>query len=105
MALLGCGGDRDKTKRPKMGAAAAAGRSGDCHFRQSQDRKDPGGIIQDILARGCIVPQTPHIVVEDRAAAAIVYAMDHAQKDDVIVLMGKGHETYQIVGAGETPPG
>ena len=41
--------------------------------------------------------QTPHIVLENRIEA-IHYAMDHAQKDDVIVLMGKGHETYQIIG-------
>ncbi len=97
VALLGCGGDRDKTKRPKMGAAAAALADLVIVTSDNPRTEDPGGIIQDILA-GMYRSQTPHIVVEDRAAA-IVYAMDHAQKDDVIVLMGKGHETYQIVGA------
>ena len=97
VALLGCGGDRDKTKRPKMGAAAAALADLVIVTSDNPRTEDPGGIIQDILA-GMYRSQTPHIVVEDRAAAS-VYAMDHAQKDDVIVLMGKGHETYQIVGA------
>ena len=95
VALLGCGGDRDKTKRPKMGAAAAALADLVIVTSDNPRTEDPRGIIQDILA-GMYRSQTPHIVVEDRAAA-IVYAM--AQKDDVIVLMGKGHETYQIVGA------
>ena len=97
VALLGCGGDRDKTKRPQMGAAAAALADLVIVTSDNPRTEDPRGIIQDILA-GMYRSQTPHIVVEDRAAA-IVYAMDQAQKDDVIVLMGKGHETYQIVGA------
>ena len=97
VALLGCGGDRDKTKRPKMGAAAAALADLVIVTSDNPRTEDPRGIIQDILA-GMYRSQTPHIVVEDRAAA-IVYAMDQALKDDVIVLMGKGHETYQIVGA------
>ena len=97
VALLGCGGDRDKTKRPKMGAAAAALADLVIVTSDNPRTEDPRGIIQDILA-GMYRSQTPHIVVEDRSAA-IVYAMDQAQKDDVIVLMGKGHETYQIVGA------
>ena len=97
VAVLGCGGDRDKTKRPKMGAAAAALADLVIVTSDNPRTEDPRGIIQDILA-GMYRSQTPHIVVEDRAAA-IVYAMDQAQKDDVIVLMGKGHETYQIVGA------
>ena len=95
VALLGCGGDRDKTKRPKMGAAAAALADLVIVTSDNPRTEDPRGIIQDILA-GMYRSQTPHIVVEDRAAA-IVYAMDQAQKDDVIVLMGKGHETYQIL--------
>ena len=96
VALLGCGGDRDKTKRPKMGAIAAALSDLVIVTSDNPRMEDPKGIIQDILA-GMYRSQTPHIVVEDRAAA-IAYAMDHGQKGDVIVLMGKGHETYQIVG-------
>ena len=96
VALFGCGGDRDKTKRPKMGALAA--KLADLVIVTSDNPRteDPAGIIQDILA-GMYQSQTPHIVVVDRVEA-IHYAMDHAERDDVIVLMGKGHETYQIVG-------
>jgi UDP-N-acetylmuramoyl-L-alanyl-D-glutamate--2,6-diaminopimelate ligase len=56
----------------------------------------PGEIIQDILA-GMEGTKTPYVVVENRIEA-IHWAMDHARKDDVIVLCGKGHETYQVVG-------
>ena len=55
----------------------------------------PGDIIRDILA-GMEDTETPYMVVEDRAEA-ICWAMDHAQPGDVIVLAGKGHETYQEV--------
>lgn len=96
IALFGCGGDRDKTKRPKMGAIAAALADLVIVTSDNPRTEEPRGIIQDILA-GMYRAQTPHIVVEDRVEA-IHYAMDHAQKDDVIVLMGKGHETYQIIG-------
>ena len=96
VALFGCGGDRDKTKRPKMGAIAAALSDLVIITSDNPRTEDPRGIIQDILA-GMYQSQTPHIVVENRMEA-IHYAMDHAQKDDVIVLMGKGHETYQIIG-------
>ena len=56
----------------------------------------PGDIIRDILV-GMEGTKTPYVVLEDRVEA-IRWAMDHAQRDDVIVLCGKGHETYQIVG-------
>lgn len=96
IALFGCGGDRDKTKRPKMGAVAAELSDLVIVTSDNPRTENPKSIIQDILA-GMYCSQTPHIVVENRVEA-ICYAMDHAQKDDVIVLMGKGHETYQIVG-------
>ena len=96
IALFGCGGDRDKTKRPKMGAIAAELADLVIVTSDNPRTEDPKGIIQDILA-GMYRAQTPHIVVENRVEA-IHYAMDHAEKDDVIVLMGKGHETYQIIG-------
>ena len=96
IALFGCGGDRDKTKRPKMGAIAAELSDLVIVTSDNPRTEDPKAIIQDILA-GMYRSQTPHIVVENRVEA-IHYAMDHAEKDDVIVLMGKGHETYQIIG-------
>ncbi len=96
IALFGCGGDRDRTKRPQMGAIAAALADLVIVTSDNPRTEDPKGIIQDILA-GMYRSATPSIVIEDRVEA-ICYAMDHGEKDDVIVLMGKGHEDYQIVG-------
>jgi len=96
VAVFGCGGDRDRTKRPKMGAIAA--RLADfCVVTSDNPRtEDPHAIIEEILV-GMQDTKTPYAVVENRIEA-IHYAMDHAEKDDVIVLCGKGHETYQIIG-------
>ena len=96
VVLFGCGGDRDRTKRPKMGAIA--GRLADFVIVTSDNPRTevPGEIIRDILEGMKDVP-APYVVVEDRIEA-IHYAMDHAEPDDVVILAGKGHETYQIVG-------
>ena len=58
--------------------------------------EEPGGIIQDILA-GMAGTDTEYVVVENRVEA-IHYAIDHARPGDVVILAGKGHETYQIIG-------
>ena len=94
--LFGCGGDRDRGKRPQMGRIAA--RMADFVVVTSDNPRTevPGDIIADILP-GLEGTETPYVVVEDRVEA-IRYALDHARKDDVIILAGKGHETYQIVG-------
>ena len=96
VAVFGCGGDRDRTKRPIMGAAAADNADFVIVTTDNPRTERPGDIIADILP-GMEGTKTPYVVVEDRIQA-IHYAMDHAQKDDVIVLCGKGHETYQEVG-------
>jgi UDP-N-acetylmuramoyl-L-alanyl-D-glutamate--2,6-diaminopimelate ligase len=96
VALFGCGGDRDKTKRPKMGKIAAELADFVIVTSDNPRTEDPEAIIADILP-GLAGSQTPHVVVTDRIEA-IHYAMDHAQPGDTIVLCGKGHETYQIVG-------
>ena len=95
IALFGCGGDRDKTKRPKMGKVAADLADFAIVTTDNPRTEVPADIIADILP-GFEGSDTPHIVVEDRIQA-IHWAMDHAEKDDVIVLCGKGHETYQEV--------
>ena len=95
VALFGCGGDRDRTKRPIMGRAAADHADFVIVTTDNPRTEKPGDIIADILP-GMEGTATPYVVVEDRVEA-IHYAMDHAQKDDVIVLCGKGHETYQEV--------
>ena len=96
VALFGCGGDRDRTKRPIMGQIAA--RIADfCIVTSDNPRtEEPDAIIQDILA-GMTNTATPYTVIPDRRAA-IRWAMDNAQPGDVIVLAGKGHEDYQILG-------
>lgn len=95
VALFGCGGDRDRTKRPKMGAIAA--RLADfCIVTSDNPRtEDPDAIIADILA-GMQDSKTPREVICDRREA-IRWALAHAKKGDTVVLMGKGHETYQEV--------
>ena len=95
VAVFGCGGDRDKTKRPRMGKAAADWSDFAVVTTDNPRTEEPAAIIRDILP-GFDGSNTPYEVVEDRVEA-IRWAMDHAQKDDVIVLCGKGHETYQEV--------
>lgn len=95
IALFGCGGDRDRTKRPIMGRLAAE-LSDYCIVTSDNPRTEqPEAIIEDIVA-GMQDAKVPVDVICDRRAA-IYHALDIAQKDDVIVLMGKGHETYQEI--------
>ena len=95
VVLFGCGGDRDKTKRPIMGSIAA--RYADyCIVTSDNPRsEEPGEIIKDILV-GMDGTPTPYKVIENRVEA-IKYAIETAMKNDIIVLAGKGHETYQIL--------
>ncbi len=98
VTLFGCGGDRDKTKRPKMGKIAAE-LSDFCIVTSDNPRSEnPSEIIKDILA-GMQDITTPYKVVENRKEA-ISYAIKNAKKDDIILLAGKGHETYQILPTG-----
>lgn len=94
--VLGCGGDRDPYKRPIMGEIAS--RLSDYVVVTSDNPRteEPMAIIRDIV-NGMKVSSKPYTIIENRCAA-IDWAMDHAQKDDVIILAGKGHETYQILG-------
>ena len=97
--LFGCGGDRDKTKRPIMGSIAA--RYADFVIVTSDNPRseDPSEIIKDIMV-GMDGTITPYKVIENRIDA-IKYAIETAKKDDIIVLAGKGHETYQILSTGK----
>lgn len=96
VAVFGCGGDRDRTKRPKMGRIAAELADFVIVTSDNPRTEDPMAIIQEILA-GMDGMETPYVVVENRIEA-IHYAMDHARSGDVITLCGKGHETYQVIG-------
>ncbi len=100
IVVFGCGGDRDRTKRPIMGQIAV--RLADLAIVTSDNPRteEPLAIIDEILA-GMRDTKTPCKVEENRRKA-IRLAMRMAQKDDVIVLAGKGHETYQIIGTEKT---
>lgn len=95
VALFGCGGDRDKTKRPKMGAVAAKYADFLVVTSDNPRSEDPDAIIKDILF-GLDGTEKPYKVITNRREA-ISFALKNAQKDDVIVLAGKGHEDYQIL--------
>ena len=98
ITVFGCGGDRDRTKRPIMGEAAE--RLGDFTIVTSDNPRseEPGAIISDIL-EGMKKKDGTYAAIENRTDA-IKYAMEIAKKGDVIILAGKGHETYQILKEG-----
>lgn len=95
VTVFGCGGNRDAGKRPKMGKIASE-LSDFCVVTSDNPRNEnPDAIIEDILA-GVKEGGGAYAVVPNRFEA-IEYALDHAQKDDIILLAGKGHETYQVL--------
>ncbi|WP_373598449.1 UDP-N-acetylmuramoyl-L-alanyl-D-glutamate--2,6-diaminopimelate ligase [Paraclostridium bifermentans] len=96
ITVFGCGGDRDTTKRPLMGDIAQK-LSDICIVTSDNPRtEDPELIIKDIL-EGLDKSKENYRVVVDRKEA-IKEAIEMAQKDDVILIAGKGHENYQIIG-------
>lgn len=101
IALFGCGGDRDKSKRPQMGKIAVDNADFVVVTTDNPRTEAPSAIIADILP-GTRGTSTPVAVIENRVDA-IHYCMDHARPDDVIVLCGKGHETYQEIGRTKYP--
>jgi len=96
ICLFGCGGDRDSTKRPLMAQAAAKYADKLIVTSDNPRTEDPGAIIKDILT-GLTDAKVPYDVVTDRREA-IYHALKIAEKGDIIVLAGKGHEDYQIIG-------
>ena len=102
ITVFGCGGDRDRTKRPLMGAVAA--RLSDLVVITSDNPRseDPLGIITDI-ERGLGHPEdTPWLSIAGRAEA-IEWAIREAHPGDLVVIAGKGHERYQLTGTRALP--
>ncbi len=96
IALFGCGGDRDRGKRPIMGAIAADNADLVIVTSDNPRTEDPQTIIDEIL-EGLKNKRTPYKTLCDRIEA-IGWAIDNARPGDVILLAGKGHEDYQVVG-------
>ena len=96
IAVFGCGGDRDPIKRPIMGRIGVQNSDLAIITSDNPRTEDPNAIISDILV-GIAQEDGEYIVIENRRKA-IQYAMDKAEKDDIIILAGKGHETYQEIG-------
>jgi UDP-N-acetylmuramoyl-L-alanyl-D-glutamate--2,6-diaminopimelate ligase len=99
VVVFGCGGDRDRGKRPQMGEIAA--RYADFSYVTSDNPRteDPQAIIDEILPG---IGSAPHAALVDRRAA-IETALTHARSGDVVAIAGKGHETYQIIGTHVLP--
>ena len=99
IVVFGCGGDRDRGKRPIMGQIAAAGADLAIVTSDNPRTEDPDAIIDDVEAG---MGETPHLRVTDRRAA-IHAALEAAGPDDTVLLAGKGHETYQVIGTEKVP--
>lgn len=95
ISVFGCGGDRDPMKRPIMGKIGT--KLSDLAIISSDNprNEEPMAIIRDVLS-GIDEADGTYIVIENRVEA-IRYALDIGQKDDIIILAGKGHETYQEI--------
>ena len=95
VAVFGCGGDRDRKKRPIMGRIGTELADFSVITSDNPRTEDPDAIIQEILS-GVSADKEKYIAITDRAAA-IEYAIEHHLPGDVIVMAGKGHETYQEI--------
>ena len=105
ITMFGCGGERDRTKRPLMGAVA--GRLSDVIVITSDNprHEDPGRIIEEVqrgITSDTLRPGSQQFAIVDRRAA-VAQAIEIARPGDLVLLAGKGHEKYQIVGDASLP--
>ena len=101
LVVFGCGGDRDRTKRPIMGRLAATQAEVAIVTSDNPRREDPNTIIAEILTgmdRSADPAITAEIHVEPDRRKAIVFAIAQARPGDIVLIAGKGHEDYQILG-------
>lgn len=94
--VVGCGGDRDRTKRPIMAQIATKYADTTVLTSDNPRSEEPAAIIADMVAGLTDVAQERYVEIVDRKEA-IRYAITHAKADDVILIAGKGHETYQVI--------
>jgi UDP-N-acetylmuramoyl-L-alanyl-D-glutamate--2,6-diaminopimelate ligase len=98
--VLGCGGDRDKTKRPLMAAAAELGANHVVLTSDNPRSEDPVAILHDMQA-GLQKPEQVHVELDRQQA--IAWVIEHAQAQDVVLLAGKGHEEVQEIAGVKRP--
>ncbi len=103
--VLGCGGDRDRAKRPLMGAAAASLAETAIFTSDNPRSEDPLAILAEMLRGALAVParDRAHVIIEPDRAAAISLAIERAGKGDVVLVAGKGHEKGQYAGGSVIP--
>lgn len=99
-AIFGCGGDKDRTKRPRMGNAAATHADRIVVTSDNPRTEAPNAIIDEILT-GISAEHRAKVAVQENRARAIAHAIGEANAGDVIILAGKGHESTQIVSDGK----
>ncbi|HEX9500120.1 MAG TPA: cyanophycin synthetase, partial [Thermoanaerobaculia bacterium] len=97
VVLFGAGGDRDKDKRPKMGKIATELADFTILTSDNPRSEKPDAILDDIERGACAGGGGKYARITDRREA-IARAIDDASDDDVIVIAGKGHESYQVIG-------
>lgn len=97
--VFGCGGDRDKGKRPLMGSAAQRGADWAVITTDNSRSEAPESIANDIVAG---FNDTTNVLIEPQREAAIRLCLDKAEANDIIIVAGKGHEDYQIIGSQKT---
>ncbi|MHC4658202.1 MAG: UDP-N-acetylmuramoyl-L-alanyl-D-glutamate--2,6-diaminopimelate ligase [Planctomycetota bacterium] len=95
--VFGCGGDRDRTKRPRMAGVAEELADSVIVTSDNPRTERPEDIIGEIVA-GFEAPDSNRIVIEPNRKKAIELAIRTAAKDDIVLVAGKGHEAYQIIG-------
>ena len=95
-AVFGCGGDRDSGKRPLMAQAGLAGADRVILTADNPRTEDPNQILQDMQV-GMSTTQYQRTHIEPARKLAIEYAVSHAGADDIVVIAGKGHESYQEI--------
>ena len=100
VALVGCGGDRDRGKRPLMAAAAEQVADRLLLTSDNPRTEEPGAIIDDMLA-GLRDPDSARVIVD--RAEAIDRAITEAAPGDLVLILGKGHESYQVIGDRRRP--
>ena len=100
IVVFGCGGDRDRGKRPLMGRIAALGADMVIVTNDNPRTENPDRIIDEIVAG---MPEEASYAIEPDRRAAISLALSEAASGDLILVAGKGHEQYQIFGSDRIP--